>query len=70
MPVCTPSLSQGTGYLRTEYGIDAIATATQGLPINKEAKRRRVIFFETPFRVDELLNAVRACLECPVSGAS
>jgi hypothetical protein len=55
-------------YLRTEYGIDAFAT--QGVAINKEAKRRRVIFFETSFRVDELLKAVRACLECPVSGAS
>jgi hypothetical protein len=56
------------GYLKTEYGINAIAT--QGLPLTKQAKRARVAFFETPFRVDELLKAVRACLECPASGAS
>ena len=55
-------------YLKTEYGINAIAT--QGLPLAEQAKRVRVAFLQTPFRVDELLKAVRACLECPTSGPS
>lgn len=56
------------GYLKTEYGVNAIAT--QGLPLAKPAERARVAFFEAPFCVDELLKAVRAGLECPASGAS
>jgi hypothetical protein len=56
------------GYLKTEYGVNVIAT--QGLPLAKQAERARVAFFEGPFCVDGLLRAVRACLECPASGAS
>ncbi len=56
------------GYLKTEFGINAIAT--QGMPLTKQAKRARVAFIEAPFCVDELLKAVRVCLDSTVPGES